>query len=113
AGHRRASVLACPCTWASEDACPTRKKLTRAAALGSGGTTASRAERSEGRIMPFRVVRGLALIVGCCLALGLALVASGQKPDKKARAAARDWAAHPAIVSLETTADVYALGDVH
>jgi hypothetical protein len=43
---------------------------------------------------------------------GFLALAAGQVVAKSA-SAGRDWQAHPAVVQLPSTADVYALGDVH
>ena len=43
---------------------------------------------------------------------GFLAFADGQVVAKSA-SAGRNWQAHPAVVQLNTTADVYALGDVH
>jgi hypothetical protein len=61
-----------------------------------------------------------ALAGPCWLGLTLSLVGlrpeaagSAAKDKPKAAPVARDWKAHPAVVEVDTTADVYALGDVH
>src|ERR1051326_2913901 len=46
------------------------------------------------------------------LALGLAFPAMTAEPPVKT-APARDWAKHPAIAEVDTSEDIYALGDVH
>ena len=56
--------------------------------------------------------------LGLTLALTSALFGAGRASgqgtsDKDTKPAPRDWKTHPAIVEIDTTADVYALGDVH
>jgi hypothetical protein len=48
---------------------------------------------------------GVILLASLCAPVGTLL--AGEK------AAARDWKAHPAIVELSTSEDIYPLGDVH
>jgi len=62
-----------------------------------------------------RLGPGIHLRCGVLCALGLALVfAPAARSDEPVKGApARDWKKYPAIAELETTQDIYVLGDVH
>jgi len=47
------------------------------------------------------------------LLLVLLVAAAARADDRAAAVSSRDWAQNPAIVQLETTNDIFALGDVH
>jgi len=59
-----------------------------------------------------RAIQSGVLLV-CGIAFVLASTAEARKPRPAASDFARDWTAHPAIVELDTTAPIVALGDVH
>ena len=53
----------------------------------------------------------LLAVLGCFWACPEAVRSAGE--NKKQAPVARDWKAHPAIIDMETTRDIYALGDIH
>jgi Calcineurin-like phosphoesterase len=70
---------------------------------------------SPGRNTPSALRPLLSILLGISLALGVfdaRLPAHGQVAEKTKRPA-RDWAVNPPIVEVDTTADIFAMGDVH